>query len=229
MVVFSWVQFAEATTIGISLSRSCQISTTCPTYLDLLIFDNTNQYYSGFLNYSDNGVFERQKSPYKNHWEFYRYSKQLWLVVDPHGEQIPHLTKHIIIEPSSFKFFSVGDMKIEPRYEEVEKQRQKQICADWKNPQCWITEKWTEKILLEPTRTQRQDQYIYDNCTRATVTYSALIDTLNHFYQKCKDEQSDEYVTEIVLPQIPFEYKDSQWAKHAEWMKKAIASCKQKC
>ncbi len=229
MVVFSWVQFAEATTIGITLSRSCQISSTCPTYEDLIVWDNSNQYYSGFFDYSENGVFERQPSPYKNHWEFYKYLPNLWIFVDPLGEQLTHLDKIIIIEPSSFTFFKVGDFKIEPRYEEVERERQKQICADWKNPQCWITEKWTEKILLEPTRTERRDQYINKFCNRATITFSALTDTINHFYQKCKDEQSEQFIETIVLPQIPFEYKDSKWAKYAEWMKKAIANCKEKC
>lgn len=114
LLIFSWVQEADATTIGISLSRSCQISSTCPTYEDLAVYDNTNQYYSGFLNYSYNGVFERQPSPYQNHWEFYRYSHQIWIVVDSQGEWMPHLSKHIILEPSEFVFFDVGDFKVEP-------------------------------------------------------------------------------------------------------------------
>lgn len=177
IVVFSWMQEADAITIGITLSRSCQLSSNCSTYQDLILWDNSNQYYSGFLNYSENGVFERQSSPYKNHWEFYKYTNNLWIFVDPHGEQLTHLDKIITIEPSSFTFFKGGDFKIEPQYEEIERERQKQICADWKNPECWITETWTERILLEPTKTIRHDQYINSHCNRATITNSALVDT----------------------------------------------------
>ena len=229
IVVFSWMQEADATTIGITLSRSCQLSSNCPTYEDLIQYDNSNQYYSGFLKYSENGIFERQQSPYKNHWEFYKYTNNLWIFVDPHGEQLNHLDKIIPIEPSSFSFFVVGDFKIEPEYEEIERQRQKQICADWKNPECFETVTWTDRILLEPTRTVRHDQWINSHCNRATTTPDALVDTINHFIQKCEDEQEKQYVETIVLPQLPFHYKDSQWFYHAEYMKKAIESCKVKC
>ena len=231
VVVFSWMQEADATTIGITLSRSCQASTTCPTYEDLIQFDNSNQYYSGILEYSENGVFERQQSPYQNHWEFYKYTNSLWIFVDPHGAHLNHLDKIITIQPSGFTFFDKGggDFKIAQTWENVTKTKQKQICADYESNLCWKTITYNDTIRVEPVRIERHDQWINPYCNRAITTFDALVDTLNHFIQQCDDEQDKKYVETIALPQLPFHYKDSMWFHHAEWMKKAIESCKIKC
>lgn len=231
IVVFSWmVQEADATTIGISLSRSCEISTSCPTYLELEKYDSSNQYFSGFFNYSKNGFYERQPSPFKHHWEIYKYTPLKFLIVDPHGAEIPHLSKHITLVPSSFKFFLIEDMTIGDQYEEIEKTRQKQICAQKESPLCWETITWTEKIKLVPTRTERNDMWIYDNCTRAMVTPDALNDAVSQFLVNCNQPKiAEKYFTTIVMPQIPFEWKDSRWSIHAEYMRNAIEYCKTRC
>ena len=181
------MQEADAETIGISLSRSCQLSDQCPTIKELADeYDNSNQFYSGFFANSTDGTYERQPSPYKNSWEFYRYSNALWIIVDPHGAWIPRLSKHIIVEPSEFIFFdkSAGDFDVKPRYETITKTRQKQICVDYESPLCWETITYTQTIKLEPTRTERNNMAI-NSCSRATVHYSALNDAINHLIFNC--------------------------------------------
>lgn len=77
--------------IGIQLSRTClqmekfNVSSNCPTYKDLLQFDNTVKSMSGdFTN--ESGVWLREQSKYKKHCNFYHPSAfPLLLVVDPDG------------------------------------------------------------------------------------------------------------------------------------------------
>ncbi len=82
---------ANAEIIGISLSKTCyqmhkfNLTTNCPTYKDLLQFDNTIKAVSGYFNMSD-GVYQRQPSNYQKHCNFYQPNFfRLLLVVDPDG------------------------------------------------------------------------------------------------------------------------------------------------
>lgn len=82
---------ANAEIIGISLSKTCyqmhkyNLTTACPTYKDLLQFDNTIKAVSGYFNMSD-GVFQRQPSNYQKHCNFYQPQLfRLLIVVDPDG------------------------------------------------------------------------------------------------------------------------------------------------
>lgn len=234
ILLFSFVEVDAQTlthsqTFGITLSKSCQLSEQCPTYFELeQEFDNTNQFYSGIFNYTKDGIYERQPANYKNHWNFYTNPNLIVITVDPSGDWIPKLDHHIIIQPSEFSYFKAQDMKIEPRYENVTKWKPKQICADYRLDACWTVEEYTDQIKLEPQRTERVNQYI-NSCSRATIHFSALQDTMNQFLSDCKAEQTNEYVLNIPLPQIPFNYADSEWAKYAKWMQSAKTGCKDQC
>lgn len=77
--------------IGISLSKTCyqmhkyNLTTACPTYKDLLQFDNTIKAVTGYFNMSD-GVYQRQPSNYQKHCNFYQPNNfPLLIVVDPDG------------------------------------------------------------------------------------------------------------------------------------------------
>jgi len=77
--------------IGIQLSRTClqmekyNVSSNCPTYKDLLQFDNTMKSMSGSFT-NENGVWTREKSNYKDHCNFYHPAGfPLLIVVDPDG------------------------------------------------------------------------------------------------------------------------------------------------
>ena len=100
--------YADMTdSFGIQLSQSCMtmiknnITSACPTYEEILaIFpDTSNQLASGSFGYSDNGVYERQPSMMKKHYEFYRYddTKRMW--VDPPSDVLFRM-RIITIEPS---------------------------------------------------------------------------------------------------------------------------------
>ncbi len=98
------------TTIGITLSKSCQLSLTCINYSTLATqFDNTNQ---GISGYFDLDGF-RGKPQYQNHWKLYEFSRfPVIIAIDPDARWIPNLNYHITVVPSHFTYFKAPDMKV---------------------------------------------------------------------------------------------------------------------
>jgi len=98
------------TTIGITLSKSCQLSLTCINYSTLATqFDNTNQAISGHFDL--NGY--REKPQYQNHWKLYEYSKiPVIIAIDPDARWMPNMNYLITIVPSHFTYFKAIDMKV---------------------------------------------------------------------------------------------------------------------
>jgi len=87
---------ANAEIIGIQLSKTCyqmhkfNLTTNCPTYKDLLQFDNTISEVSGIFETTD-GVYQRQPSNYKKHCNYYHPNiMPLLIVVDPDGCWFQH-------------------------------------------------------------------------------------------------------------------------------------------
>ena len=77
--------------IGVQLSRNCMtmhkynLTTICPTYNDLLQFDNTIKSITGIFNVTD-GVYQRQPSNYKNHCNYYHPAAYpIIIIIDPDG------------------------------------------------------------------------------------------------------------------------------------------------
>jgi len=76
--------------IGIQLSRTClqqekhNLTSKCPTYQDLMQFDNTIRYVSGDITYHD-GYWHREQPNFKKHCNYYTPNYILLIVVDPDG------------------------------------------------------------------------------------------------------------------------------------------------
>jgi len=76
--------------IGIQLSRTClqqekhNLTSKCPTYQDLMQFDNTIKYVSGDITYHD-GYWHREQPNFKKHCNYYTPNYILLIVVDPDG------------------------------------------------------------------------------------------------------------------------------------------------
>ena len=76
--------------IGIQLSRTCiqqekhNLTSKCPTYQDLMQFDNTIKFVSGDITYHD-GYWHREQPNYKKHCNYYTPNYLLLIVVDPDG------------------------------------------------------------------------------------------------------------------------------------------------
>jgi len=72
--------------IAIQISKTCQISGTCPTYKELAdLYDNSDKYLSGdfYLN-NNTGLWEREEPPIYKSFEYYRFMNLPWIVfVDP--------------------------------------------------------------------------------------------------------------------------------------------------
>ncbi len=83
--------YAWPESIAIQISNSCMtmhrhnVTSDCPTYEEILtVFPDTSDHImSGGFAYSDDGVYERQKTKIKNHYEFYRYNDETMIWVDP--------------------------------------------------------------------------------------------------------------------------------------------------
>ena len=88
--------------ISIQISKSCQISGSCPTYKELAdMYDNSDKYLSGgfYLN-NDTGFWEREEPPIFNSFEYYRFMNLPWLVfVDP-DDYTWDRSKQIVIHSS---------------------------------------------------------------------------------------------------------------------------------
>lgn len=109
--------------IGIQLSKTCyqmhkyNLTTNCPTYKDLLQFDNTIPYISGIFNTTD-GVYQRQFSNYKNHCNYYLPDLfRLMIVVDPDGCWFQHTGIKTItiqaIKPENMVYKLTADSSIQ--------------------------------------------------------------------------------------------------------------------
>jgi len=88
--------------ISIQISKTCQLSGTCPTYKELAdIWDNSNKYLSGdfYLN-NETGLWERGEPQVYNVFEFYRFMNLAWVVwVDPDNYTWER-SKQVIIQSS---------------------------------------------------------------------------------------------------------------------------------
>ena len=100
-----------ATFIGIVPSESCKASVNCTSMQELeKTYDNTNQYLSGKFDYDKFGNYGRQPSKFKNHWNFYKFTNQVLLVVDPDAKWTKNLNYKITIVPSEFVYFDRSNM-----------------------------------------------------------------------------------------------------------------------
>lgn len=109
-VILMALPFASAQPILVSVVRSdaCEKSITCLPLSDLIPLDTTDQRISGKL-YNDH----RTKPYFKNHWEFYKFDKQQYVVCVGCDLGFQSRSKVITIESSpSFKYVLEKDSKI---------------------------------------------------------------------------------------------------------------------
>jgi hypothetical protein len=101
--------------IGITLSKSCELSTKCISPETLAkAFDNSNPKVSGKIIFNEKTKqFERTKAQYKNHWNYYQYADYRFVFfVLPDGNLLPHLTRQIDVVPVNFVYNLASDKKV---------------------------------------------------------------------------------------------------------------------
>ena len=97
--------------IGIDLSKSCEISTKCLNYEDLIYLDSSDTNNSGeFIQI--NGDIRRDKSPREESWRFYDYEDKLRVIVDPPNGMAERI-KMITLTNNLDVYFNIEDMKME--------------------------------------------------------------------------------------------------------------------
>lgn len=161
--------YAYPESLGIQLSNSCltmirhNITTVCPTYEEILVIfpDTSNQRISGAFGYSDDGVYERQPTKFKKHYNFYEFETEKILWIDPPGDlRFRSTVKMITIEPSL------------PEYKTLQRSIDEQVLeighGRWNDTQCKnITmgaEDWL--FLLGDTL-----QYVNNKCNPAYTNF----------------------------------------------------------
>ena len=95
---------------GIVLSNTCltmlknNVSSNCPTYDQLLLLfpDTSDRKISGDFVLKDN-IIQREKAPYKDHFEFYRYDDKDTMWIDPPADILEKI-KLITITPYDFTY-----------------------------------------------------------------------------------------------------------------------------
>lgn len=115
MVVLMILPFASAQPILISIERSdaCERSTSCLDLKDLKELDTSDQRISGMFKELPDGNMIRTKPQYKNHWEFYKYSKSNYTVCVACDLGFQGHSKVIKIEANpNFKYVLQKDHKI---------------------------------------------------------------------------------------------------------------------
>lgn len=130
--------------ITLSLSNGClqahknNVTSICPTYKDLMQFDNTDQGISGKFVTEDNGFYHRADTKYEKHCNFYQ--PQLFpvvIVVDPdscwHKERGAYTITINAISPENFKF-KITDSYDVDRLRDIQKQDTRILNeeAEWK-------------------------------------------------------------------------------------------------
>lgn len=110
--------------ITIELSKTClvmakaNLTSNCPTYKDLEVFDTTNQKISGKF-FQDGDFYHRGKPMYKNYQLSYPKAVYPWVICVDCSQQIIIQSKNIIVEAGSFVYKKGSDSHIvnNTRYE----------------------------------------------------------------------------------------------------------------
>ena len=228
IAVLSFMPHADgATMIGISLSNSCKLSDNCTTIKELVKeYDNTNQYLSGEFVSDGHGDLKRDAPRLKgDHWNIYKYTSQLLLVVDPDARWAQQMKSNIIIEPSNFVYFNPNDLVMKLN----QTTKTTTFCKVYISGRCHSA---IDVPLLEKqgfSRIERHNQFINKNCNHAITTAEHLADTINYILSNCTSTELDKSKIVVDTPLIPLNPDDLTFYKYTKWLNKAIKECKQKC
>ncbi len=182
--------------ISIQISKSCQISGTCPTYKELAdVYDNTDKYISGDFYLNDKtGLWERGEPPIFNSFEYYRFMNLPWIVfVDP-DDYTWDRSKQIVLH-SSLIYQDPRDTfenQILTHYEGLKMDGCHSASIGWEND--------GEKILIDVLN------YFYTKC-RGSLSYDPKVEVFinSTIFPDCDREcfeHKDVLKREIKLDQI---------------------------
>ena len=200
------------------------ITTTCPSYKELVDLDSSNTYVSGEFVIDENGYFHRANSPLKESWAWYDWDNSQRIFVDPPLGMLDKI-KMIYIQSNFYNYFIVGDMtqKSNIKYIEIK------VTDDFGNNST-ITRAVSNYVELQETeRVIYHDRHV-DKCRVATINADKwkilLPDTINYMQNECDESYTNVIIKEII-PAIKTEidYSTSPAWKYKLWLENAIKNC----
>lgn len=219
--------------LGITLSKTCIImitnnfTTTCPSYQDLLVLDNSIYEFSGEFVTDKNGFFHRGDPPVGNSWRLYDFDDTPRMFVDPPVGMTTRV-KLITIVPNFDNFFILGDNVQHQTFEMVEKT-------------ITITygDQIKEKTFMIRNQTQEWGRIIYhdryvENCDSAYINAEdwkfILVDTINYIRNGCDPAFTEFINKEIIIPELTeIDITTSPNWQYSQWLKDIKKNCKILC
>ena len=201
--------------ISIQISKSCQISGSCPTYKELAdLYDNSDKYLSGDFYFNNaTGLWEREEPPIFNSFEYYRFMNLPWLVfVDP-DDYTWDRSKQIVIH-SSLVYQDSRDIfenQIMIQYVGLKMDRCKSASIGWNNNGSEILidvlnyfyKKCKGSLDYDPKVEIFINSTIFPDCDRQCFLYKDLlkkelkVDQILEFEawerENCDDEKENKY------------------------------------
>jgi len=190
--------------INIVLSNTCLsmiekgLPTKCPTYRDLMIYDNTVKHVSG--KFVDHGYDVKRESPmYKNYWKYYTQQPEWKIItVDPDPD-IMERGITITIEASGFTYLeNIKSVDKTPSYNSTGLER-----YEWHNVK------------------------YYDNCRNVMIApdMDLLPDVINNIWNDCEKQEPN--IIELIFDDFETKdsqwYVYATWLKDA--MERCLTKC----
>ncbi len=187
--------------VGLVLSKTCltmihaNITSTCPTYEDLIELDNSDQNWSGSFIYDERGNLYRSNPNLENSWRLYDHDNEWRVFVDP-PQGMHDRIKIITLQPNFDTYFHRSDAQVENYTRVVYHDR-------YVDTKCWQStvnaDKWTE-LVADTIFFMRED---CDPEKTSYVTKELIpIELMEHDIstsQKWIDEKRLEYIKEFCI------------------------------
>lgn len=205
LIVFAFglyqnVDAAKIDAIGITISKSCQLSERCVSYKDIKYLDNSPSMI-GKLNHD--GI--RKSTPKQDNPEWLRFAgkNQTIIITDPPAKVFNYI-KQIEIVSELKQYFSHGQYRI-TEYNQTKDMKPTHILREY-----------------------HQMRWVDDHCTRAVISAQnwkpLLEDTINYLKSKCQDTMIDTLVKDIK-PLTKHKISDSYKYKLEKWQDHIKKNC----
>lgn len=214
--------------VGIQLSNSCitmiqnNITSSCPTYDDLVKYDSSNTYVSGqFIRDNSTGFLHRENPQYKDSWRWYDDDPEIRLIVDP-PQGMDSRIKMITIQPNFDTYIVNGEETIPSEFEYIDVEIEKTLGNQTKVRTVQVLNQTQDFAMV-----LYHDRYV-DRCNKAIINADnwkfLLGDTITYLRSGCSETEFDE--REIIQPvKTEIDISTSPSYQYQTWLKNVLDNC----
>ena len=214
--------------IGVDISQSCKmqiknnLTTNCPSFLDLRDFDSSRQEISGFFK-KINGYYFREPPTLLESWRFYDHDPTIRVIVDPPSGMAERI--RMIVIQDNFDTYKQNDSHIMKQNYVILNGTSK--LDEWGNSTNYSKLDKPSIQTKESSTTLYHDRYVDKKCKNAIINAKKweilLPDTINYMQNNCAESSTNFNNKEIIVKQLTSQdittsqkYKDEQRLK---WIK----------